>query len=115
MLDTFPDRDGGEDATPQPLRALRAANHRRANIAELKRRLHRGELTLAELVLRPPEDARSYLVFEVLLWGSHCGPSRLQSLNARALRRCEVNLAAPLGALTDRQRRWLAGELEGQR
>ena len=37
--------------------------------------------------------------------------TRLRALNVHAIRDGHVNLAAPLGALTDRQRNGLAGRL----
>ena len=39
------------------------------------------------------------------------GRTRLRALNVRAIREGQVNLAAPLGALTERQRNWLAARL----
>lgn len=113
MLDTIPTR-----STPpagQPLRALAAANSRRTTVAELKRRLRRRELELCELLLDPPADVRGYLLFEVLLWAPGFGRDRLRALNARAIHGCELNLANPVGALTARQRRWLADQLQAAR
>ena len=51
------------------------------------------------------------MAWEVLLWAPGIGPMRLRALNVRAVRDGHVNLAAPLGALTARQRRWLANQL----
>jgi hypothetical protein len=47
----------------------------------------------------------------VLLWTPGIGRTRLRALNVRAIREGHVNLAAPLGALTERQRHWLAARL----
>ncbi len=102
-------------AVAQRERALQNANARRCAVAELKGRLRRRELSLSELVLDPPPAARSYLLFEVLLWAPGFGRDRLRQLNRRALRGCELNLASPLGALTARQRRWLADQLRTSR
>ena len=44
------------------------------------------------------------MTWEVLLWAPGIGRTRLRALNVRAIREGHVNLAAPLGALTDRQR-----------
>jgi hypothetical protein len=98
----------------QPIRALGVANTRRGAVADLKRRLRCGELTLTDVLLHPPEYLHGYLTFEVLLWGPHFGRHRLRALNARAVRLGQVNLANDLGALTDRQRRWLADQLQGR-
>ena len=51
------------------------------------------------------------MTWEVLLWTPGIGRTRLRALNVRAIREGHVNLAAPLGALTERQRNWLAGRL----
>jgi hypothetical protein len=63
----------------------------------------------------PPDELDHYLTWEVLLWTPGLGRVRVRvrSLNARALRYGHVNLAAPLGALTPRQRQWLAKQLPG--
>ena len=97
--------------TQQPLRALTVANQRRTATAQLKSRLRRGELTLADVIAHPPAEAGQALTFEVLLWASQFGRRRLRALNPRAVRHGHVNLATPLGELTDRQRQWLASEI----
>ncbi len=51
------------------------------------------------------------MTWEVLLWTPGIGRTRLRTLNVRAIRDGHVNLAAPLGALTERQRNWLAERL----
>ena len=98
-------------APAQPLAALKLANSRRTQVAQIKGRLRRHELTLAELVLDAPEQLHGYLLFEVLLWAPGFGRDRLRLLNARAIRANELNLANELGALTPRQRQWLADQL----
>jgi hypothetical protein len=98
----------------QPLRALGVANARRRAVYELRRRLRHGELSLADVLLEPPDYVRGYLTFEVLLWGPHFGRHRLRALNARAIRLGQVNLANNLGSLTERQRRWLADQVGGR-
>jgi hypothetical protein len=100
-----------EVAPRQPLAALKLANSRRTQVAQIKGRLRRHELTLAELVLDAPEQLHGYLLFDVLLWAPGFGRDRLRLLNARAIRANELNLANELGALTPRQRRWLADQL----
>ena len=59
----------------------------------------------------PPAELERQMTWEVLLWAPGIGRTRLRALNVRAIREGHVNLAAPLGALTERQRNWLAGRL----
>jgi hypothetical protein len=100
-----------ETRIPQPVRALGIANTRRSAAAILKTRLRRREITLEEILANPPAELQRQMTWEVLLWAPGIGRIRLRALNARALREGHVNLAAPLGALTERQRDWLAGRL----
>ena len=95
----------------QPVRALGIANTRRTAAAVLKTRLRRREVTLRDILERPPEELERQMTWEVLLWAPGIGRTRLRALNARAIRDGHVNLAAPLGALTDRQRKWLTSRL----
>ncbi len=95
----------------QPARALGFANTRRSETAELKTRLRRREITLREILEDPPEELERAMTWEVLLWAPGIGRTRLRALNIRAVREGHVNLAAPLGALTARQRSWLADRL----
>ena len=96
---------------PQPVRALGVANERRSAKAELKTRLRQRTVSLREILEEPPAEIGRQMTFEVLLWAPGMGRTKLRALNARALRDGHVNLAAPLGALTVRQRRWLAEQL----
>ena len=95
----------------QPVRALGLANTRRSAAAVLKTRLRRREITLREILANPPEELERQMTWAVLLWTPGIGRTRLRALNARAIREGHVNLAAPLGALTERQRSWLADRL----
>ena len=106
MLTLTPDT-----AVPQPVRALGIANTRRSAAAVLKTRLRRQEITLREILEHPPAELERQMTWEVLLWAPGIGRTRLRALNVRAIREGHVNLAAPLGALTERQRNWLAGRL----
>ena len=95
----------------QKVRALGVANTRRTAAAVLKTRLRRREITLREILEHPPAELERQMTWEVLLWAPGIGRTRLRALNVRAVREGHVNLAAPLGALTERQRNWLAGHL----
>jgi hypothetical protein len=101
-------------ATARAMRALHVANTRRTAVAELKARLRRRELTLTDLVLDSPAELHGYLLFDVLQWAPRYGRPKLRALNARAIRLGQLNLACELGALTARQRRWLATQLGGR-
>jgi hypothetical protein len=117
VLDTItaPTRPvGGDPPAPQPMRALQVANTRRTAVAELKARLRRRELTVTDLVLDPPAELHGYLLFDVLQWAPRYGRPKLRALDARAIRLGRLNLACGLGALTPRQRRWLADQLGGR-
>ena len=96
---------------PQPVRALGIANTRRSAAAVLKTRLRRHQITLREILENPPDELERQKTWEVLLWTPGIGRTRLRALNVRAIREGHVNLAAPLGALTERQRHWLAARL----
>jgi hypothetical protein len=98
-------------AASQPVRALGIANTRRSAAAVLKTRLRRHEITLREILESPPEELERQMTWEVLLWTPGIGRTRLRALNVHAIREGHVNLAAPLGALTERQRNWLVGRL----
>ncbi len=95
----------------QPVRALGVANTRRSATAELKTRLRDREISLREILDDPPVDLHRHMTWEVLLWAPGIGRKRLRALNVCAMRDGHVNLAAPVGALTLRQRQWLADRL----
>ena len=99
---------------PQRAAALGIANRRRSATARLRRLVLARELTVSALILDPPRELQRHLTFEVLRWAPNLGRERLRILNAKAMLRGNVNLAAPLGALTPRQREWLAAELRGR-
>jgi len=100
---------------PQPVQALGVANTRRSAAAELKARLRQRTVSLREIIEDPPEAIARQMTWEVLLWAPGMGRTKLRELNRRALRQGHVNLAAPLGELTVRQRRWLADQLPRRR
>src|SRR5450755_4314887 len=95
----------------QPVLALGVANTRRSATATLKTRLRHHDITLREILYDPPPELHRHMTWEVLLWAPGIGRMRLRALNVRAMRDGHVNLAAPLGALTHRQREWLVDRL----
>jgi hypothetical protein len=92
---------------PQRLRALERANEVRLARAGLKRKIADGEISAADVILAPPEAARSWAVGELLLSQRRWGATRCRKF----LVRNQVNETKPLDKLTERQRRVLAAQL----
>src|SRR5437763_17159277 len=93
---------------PQRLRALERANAVRLARAELKRRIAEGEASAADVILDPPDEAVSWAVGELLMSQRRWVTTRCRKFLARY----HISETKPLGALTDRQRRLLAHELD---
>ena len=91
----------------QHLRALEHANRVRLARAEMKRRVAKGDLTAAEVVIENPWHAESMSISELLMSQRRWGRARC--------RRLLLSLGIPenkrLGTLTERQRRMLAAML----
>ena len=88
----------------QHMRALRRANEVRLARADLKRRIAEGEVTAADVILAPPEEADGMPVADLLLSQHRWGHTRCRKF----LTTLQVSENRTLGALTDRQRRALA-------
>jgi hypothetical protein len=95
---------------PQRLRALEQANAVRLARAELKRRIAEGEVTAAQIILNCPDEARRWTVSELLVAQRRWGVTRCRKF----LERNHISEIKPIGALTDRQRRVLAAQLESR-
>ena len=93
---------------PQRLRALERANEVRLARAELKRRIAEKQVSAAEIILRCPWEANSWAVSELLLSQRRWGRSRCRKF----LGRNHISEVKTIGALTERQRRMLAEQLE---
>lgn len=93
---------------PQRLRALERANAVRLARAELKRRIAEGEASAADVILDPPDAALTWEIGELLRSQRRWGGTRCRKFLARY----HISETKMLGALTDRQRRLLADELE---
>ena len=93
---------------PQRMRALERANAVRLARAELKRRIAEGEATAADIILDPPAEALSWAVGELLMSQRRWGTTKCRKF----LGRYHITETKTVGALTDRQRRLLAGQLE---
>jgi hypothetical protein len=92
---------------PQRLRALERANEIRLARAAIKRRIALGEVSAAEVILECPDAAESWPVGELLISQRRWGTTRCRKF----LSRNQIVETKPIGSLTDRQRRLLAGSL----
>lgn len=92
---------------PQRLRALERANEIRLARAAIKRRIAIGEVSAAEVILECPDAAESWPVGELLMSQHRWGTMRCRKF----LSRNQITETRPIGSLTDRQRRVLAGSL----
>ena len=93
---------------PQRMRALERANAVRLARAELKRRIAEGDAAAADVILEPPDEAVSWAIGELLMSQRRWGTTRCRKF----LSRHHITETKSLGALTERQRRLLAEELE---
>jgi hypothetical protein len=94
---------------PQHLQALQRANAVRLARAELKRRVGLGEIDAADVVEDPPWEAGSMTVSDLLTSQHRWGHTRCR----RLLHAVPLSENKTIGSMTDRQRRALAGRLEG--
>lgn len=92
---------------PQHRRALERANEIRLARAALKRRIATGEVSAADVILTCPDAAASWPVGELLMSQRRWGTSRCRKF----LTRNDIVETKPIGSLTERQRRLLAGAL----
>jgi hypothetical protein len=92
---------------PQRLRALERANEIRLARAVLKRRIADGQVSAAEVILAPPNEASSWAIGELLMSQRRWGSTRCRKF----LVRNQINETKAVGALTERQRRLLADQL----
>jgi hypothetical protein len=96
---------------PQRLRALGRANEIRLARAALKRQIARGEMTVAEVILSPPEAAGSWSMSELLMSQRRWGNERCRKF----LKHNGIYELKPVGTLTERQRLMLVSQLEVSR
>ena len=97
-----------EPADPQRMRALERANEIRLARADLKRRIAEGEVSVVEVLLDVPAHAANWAVSELLMSQRRWGESRCRKF----LWRNRINETKCVGALTERQRKMLAEQLE---
>ncbi|MHB8492048.1 MAG: hypothetical protein ACYDA6_07550 [Solirubrobacteraceae bacterium] len=86
------------------MRALERANEVRIARAELKRRIARGTLDAAEVLLACPWEAASMAVGDLLTSQQRWGQTRSRKLLAQI----PMTERKTIGSMTDRQRRTLA-------
>jgi hypothetical protein len=92
---------------PQHMRALQRANKVRLARAELKRRIASGQLSAAEIVRTPPDEALTMEVAELLMSQRRWGHTRAR----RFLAGIPMAETKTLGSMTLRQRDTLANML----
>ena len=110
---TAPIHKLGEQRLTQRREAIKRANARRGDLAAIRARLRRHELTVCDIVRDPPLAMAEEMVWKVLIRAPYIGTARLGELGDEAIR-ARVNLAAPLGMLSSRQREWLCEQLQGR-
>ncbi len=108
MSDRYTTQAAPVPADPQRLRALERANEIRLARAELKRRIADGEVTVADVLLDVPAHASSWAVWDLLMSQRRWGTSKCRKF----LWKNRINETKPVGALTERQRKLLAAQLE---
>ena len=92
---------------PQHLRALEHANRVRLARAELKRRIAAGDVSVPQVVIESPWEARSMELSELLMSQKRWGRERCR----RLLLSLGIHENKQVGTLTERQRSALAAML----
>ena len=95
---------------PQHMQALAQANRVRLARAELKRQVADAELSVADVVLSCPWEARSMPISDLLMSQHRWGRTRCR----RFLSSIPMSETKTVGSMTDRQRRALAARLGGE-
>ena len=98
-----------DDQAQQQLLALRQANRVRVARAELKRKIARDEVSVAQVVVDCPWEAASMEIGDLIRSQRRWGAARCR----RLLVSVGLRENKEVGALTDRQRKLLAAVLEG--
>jgi len=95
-----------QDMTPGPqhLRALARANEVRLARAELKRQVHAGEVSAADVILASAWEAESMTVADLLMAQRRWGHTRCRTF----LQRIPISETKTVGSMTERQRRAVA-------
>ena len=94
---------------PQHLQALQQANRVRLARAELKRMVAEGERAASDVVLECPWEAESMPIGDLLMSQHRWGRTRCR----RFLSTIAMVETKTIGSMTERQRRALAAQLDG--
>jgi hypothetical protein len=97
-------------ASPQHMQALEQANRVRLARAALKRRVGKGELTAAEVIVTCPWEAESMPIMDLLMSQRRWGRTRCRKF----LTSIQMSETKSVGSLTERQRRTLAALLSAK-
>jgi hypothetical protein len=89
-----------ERSLNQRMDALARANHIRTQRAQLKRDLKAGRLSIATLLLDPPEYVETAKVFDMMLAVPKYGRVKVNKI----LTTCRISPSKTIGGLSDRQR-----------
>jgi hypothetical protein len=89
------------------MRALERANEIRLARAELKRRIADGDVSAADVILDPPPAASTWALGDLLTSQRRWGSTRCRKF----LSQFHITETKTIGALTERQRRMLAAQL----
>ncbi len=95
--------------THSPLDALAVGNAKRLEVAELRRRVRAGDITLLELLEDPPAAMAHVTLFDCALWVNRTqrrSGARTERLGRMALVE-GVNLGMPVGRASARSRRFV--------
>jgi hypothetical protein len=94
-------------ASPQPVQALRKANHVRRARAILKTKIADGETTAGQIILTCPAEVARMPIAQLLATQRGWGDARCRAFLA------EISMGEnkPIGSLTERQRRTIASLL----
>jgi hypothetical protein len=95
---------------PQHMQALQQANAVRLARADLKRRVAEGNLSVADVVLESPWEARSMTIADLLTSQCRWGSTRCR----RFLQSVPMSEQKTIGSMTERQRQALALQLRSQ-
>jgi hypothetical protein len=95
---------------PQHMRALGNANRVRLARAALKRDIRSGAVSVAEVLRAVPWEAETMTIADLLLSQHRWGTTRMRRLCASV----PIGESKQLGAMTDRQRKWIADVLGGE-
>ncbi len=102
--------DANGTIAPQHMQALEQANRVRLARAALKRRVGKGDLAAAEVIVTCPQEAQSMPIMDLLMSQRRWGHTRCRKF----LTSIRMSETKTVGSLTERQRRTLAALLSAK-